>query len=376
MIKAVLIAIVGLALLFMGLFEGKRSQFNYMGEASASMGQPPTAISSEVATKAQWETTLASVGALEASQGVLLTADIAGRISAINFEAGAEVAQGALLVEQEVSSELTQLEAADADMNLAAANLKRVQRLYRQKLVSRSEFDAADAAYKSASARTETVKASLDKKQIVAPFAGKLGLRQVDLGQNISAGTPIVSLQAANPMLLNFSLPQHHLSQLSNGLDVRMQTDAVPDRTFNGKITAINSEINAITRAVDIQATFRNPDDVLLPGMFATVQVVLPEVADVLIVPVTAISYSSFGDSVFVIEEEKGENEDESQLVARQQFVQLGRARGDFVAVTKGLSDGDRVASAGVFKLRNGAPVSLNEDIKPTFELEPVLEDK
>ncbi len=376
MIKAVILTVVGLLLLIAGLAAGKYSQFQFMFEAAAGMSQPPTSISSEVAAKAQWETTLASVGALEASQGVLITADIAGRISSINFEAGANVEKGTLLVEQEVSSEMTQLEAAEADKSLAQSNLNRVDRLFRKKLISRSEYDAADAAFKSASARAETVKASLDKKQIVAPFAGRLGLRQVDLGQNISAGTPIVSLQSANPMLLNFSLPQHHLSHLSNGLSVRMRTDAIPERTFNGKITAINSEINAATRAVDLQATFRNPDNALLPGMFATVEVVLPEISDVLIVPVTAISYSSFGDSVFIIEEQENNESGEPQLVARQQFVQLGRARGDFVAVTKGLNEGDRIASAGVFKLRNGAPVALNEGIKPVYELEPEVADK
>lgn len=376
MIKAVILTVVGLVMLIASIAGGKFFQIKFMIDAGASMQQPPTTISSEIATKTEWETTLSSVGALEASQGVLITADIAGRISNISFEAGANVEKGDLLIEQEVSSELTQLEAAEADKSLAQSNLNRVRQLYRKKLVSRSEFDSANAAFKSASARAETVKASLDKKQIVAPFAGRLGLRQVDLGQNISVGMPIVSLQAANPMLLNFSLPQHQLSQLSNGLDVRMQTDALPDRTFNGKISAINSEINANTRAVDIQATFRNPDDALLPGMFATVDVILPDVATVLIVPVTAISYSSFGDSVFVIEEKENEQGGGTQLVARQQFVQLGHARGDFVSVTKGLSEGERVASAGVFKLRNGAPVALNEEIKPVFELEPELIDK
>ena len=216
---------------------------------------------------------------------------------------------------------------------------------------------------------------TLSKKQIVAPFSGRLGLRQVNIGQNISAGTPIVSLQAADPMLLNFALPQQHIPTLKSGYEVRVTSDAAPDKTFVGKITAINTEIDPDTRSVSVQATLANPDGDLLPGMFASVDVVLPEKTPVLVIPVTSISYASFGDSVFVIEEKESEGS-EPTLVARQQFVQLGRTRGDFVAVVDGLEAGQRVASAGVFKLRNGASVALNEEIKSPLSLEPVLEDK
>lgn len=372
--KAIFFSILGLILIVAVLAGGKTLQIRALIDAGANTVFPPTTISSEIATEAQWETSLRAVGAMEAAQGVLITADIAGRISSINFTAGGQVRTGDLLVEQETSSELTQLEAAKADKSLSESNLNRVSRLYKQKLVSRSEFDSARAAFKSASARTETAMATLSKKQIVAPFSGRLGLRQVNIGQNISAGTPIVSLQAADPMLLNFTLPQQQLPSVENGYEVRVTSDAAPGKTFIGNISAINTEIDPDTRSVSVQATLANPDGDLLPGMFASVDVVLPDKTSVLVVPVTSISYASFGDSVFVIEEKESEGT-EPTLVARQQFVQLGRTRGDFVAVVAGLEPGQRVASAGVFKLRNGAAVALNEEIKSPLSLEPVLED-
>lgn len=372
--KAFLLAILGLIALVAVIGGGKALQIGALIDAGANMTAPPVSVSSEVATEIEWETTLRAVGAMEADQGVLITADIAGRIASINFTAGANVNEGDLLVEQEVSSELTQLEAAEADKSLAKSNLDRVSRLFRQKLTSRAEYDSAQAAYKSAAARTETVRASLDKKQITAPFAGRLGIRQVNVGQTIGAGTPIVSLQAADPMLLNFSLPQQSLHKIKSGYEVRIKTDAVPGKSFTGAITAINTIIDESTRNVSVQATFANPDGDLLPGMFATVNVVLPEKPKTLIIPVTSVSYASFGDSVFVIEEQQGEAS-EGQLIARQQFVQLGKTRGDFIEVLAGVSAGDRVASAGVFKLRNGANVMLNEDVKSDLSLNPDLAD-
>lgn len=372
--KTIFFTLLGLILLVAALIFTIGAKFQ---RAGTPIPQPPTAVASDLVTSDQWETRLRSVGELEASQGVLLTADIAGRIASINFEAGSSVEKGELLVVQEVSSELTQLEAAEADKSLAAANLKRVNRLYRQNLVSRSEYDTAQAAFKSASAQVESVEATLDKKNIIAPFAGRLGLRQVNLGQNITAGTPIVSLQAADPMLLNFSLPQQQVALLSAGLDVEIGVDALAEDTFKGKVTAINSEIDAATRSVNLQARFSNPDGKLLPGMFASVEVILPTKEDVLMIPVTAISYSSFGDSVFVVEEQESETDGQpSQLVARQQFVQLGRSQGDFVSVAKGLEEGQRVVTAGVFKLRNNAAVTLNEEVKPEFQLNPELVDQ
>ncbi len=370
--KALFASIAGLLVIFATLAGLKTLQIRDLIAAGASMSPPPTAVASELVEATQWASSLSAVGELEASRGVVLTADLAGRIAAIAFEPGARVERGDLLVEQEVSSEQTELEAAEADKSLARSNLNRASKLFKDKLVPRSDYDAALAAYRGASARVQTIRASLDKKQIVAPFSGRLGLRQVDLGQNISAGTPIVSLQAIDRMYFNFSLPQRDITRVSAGLPVTVTIDALPDRIFRGDVSAINSEIDKSTRTVEVQAVLDNPQGELLPGMFGRVEVALGEQREVLIIPAPAISYASFGDSVFVLEE----SDQAEALVARQQFVQLGEQRGDYVEVTRGLKAGERVASAGAFKLRNGAPVALNESVKPEYQVEPTLADQ
>ncbi len=375
--KAIFASVLGLVVIFAVLAGVKALQIKDLIAAGQAMSPPPTAVASELVQATQWESTLSAVGELEASRGVLLTADLAGRIAAIAFEPGALVEQGDLLVEQEVSSEQTQLEAAEADRSLARANLNRANKLYRDKLVPRSDYDTAQAAFKSAAARVDTIRASLDKKQIVAPFGGRLGLSQVDIGQNISAGTPIVSLQATDRMYFNFSLPQRDIHRIATGLPISIAVDALPGKMYQGTVSAINSEINKSTRTVEIQAAIENPEGNLLPGMFGQVEVQLAEQRDILMIPATAISYASFGDSVFVIEEsQQGSEQGSPALVARQQFVQLGEQRGDFVEVTKGIEAGDRVASAGAFKLRNGAPVTLNESVKPEYAINPDVKDR
>lgn len=375
--KAIFASIVGLLLIFGVLASVKALQIRDLIGAGKAMTPPPTAVASELVEAAEWDSTLSAVGELEASRGVLLTADLAGRIAAIAFEPGAQVQQGDLLVEQEVSSEQTQLEAAKADRQLARSNLNRANKLYRDKLVPRSDYDAAQAAYKSAAAQVETIEASLDKKQIVAPFDGRLGLSQVDIGQNISAGTPIVSLQATNQMYFNFSLPQRTITRIASGYPVAIAVDALPDKTYLGVVSAINSEIDPSTRTVEVQAALDNPEGELLPGMFGRVEVQLAEQRNVLMIPATAVSYASFGDSVFIIEAlELTDEQPVERLVARQQFVQLGEQRGDYVEVTDGLSAGQRIASAGAFKLRNGAPVVLNENVKPDYAINPGVKDR
>ena len=265
-------------------------------------------------------------------------------------------------------------------------------------------------------AEVDNINAAIEKKSIRAPFKGRLGIRLINLGQSISAGEPLVSLQATDQMFVNFFLPQQNLPELSVGLTVRLKTDAVPDTVFTGKINAINPEIDSKTRSVEIQAILSNPENTLLPGMFANIEVVMPNTSNVLLIPITSVKYATYGDSVFVVEpktvepkkEETKTAEQESdieaaadntvsesiasneselaqgadqqtseeKLVARQQFVRLGEARGDYVVVTKGLSENEMVVNAGVFKLRNGAPVVINNDVVPEFSLTPVLKDQ
>ena len=365
--KRIAVAVLGLIAIIAGLAFVKFDQIVSMIEAGESMSPPATAITAVDVQAVTWETSLQTIGTLEAAQGVVITADLPGRVTALFFDGGERVKNGDLLVEQDVSTESAQLSAAESDLVLAQNNLDRVARLFRSKVVSRSELDAARSQATLAEAQVDNITSSLDKKQISAPFDGRLGLRLVDIGQDLSQGVPIVSLQAFDPMRVNFSLPQKALATVSSGLDVRVTTSAVPNTVFTGKITAIDTEINTSTRTVRAQATLdaqADKDDSsnaglpdLLPGMFANVEVVLPIKRELLMIPLTAVSFATYGDSVFILEEN-----DQSQLIARQQFVQLGERRGDFVEVTKGLEASQTIANDGVFKLRQGAPVVINDE--------------
>jgi len=367
MIKRIAVAVLGLIAIIAGLAFVKFDQIVSMIEAGESMSPPATAITAVDVQAVTWETSLQTIGTLEAAQGVVITADLPGRVTALFFDGGERVKNGDLLVEQDVSTESAQLSAAESDLVLAQNNLDRVARLFRSKVVSRSELDAARSQATLAEAQVDNITSSLDKKQISAPFDGRLGLRLVDIGQDLSQGVPIVSLQAFDPMRVNFSLPQKALATVSSGLDVRVTTSAVPNTVFTGKITAIDTEINTSTRTVRAQATLDTQADKddssnaglpdLLPGMFANVEVVLPSKRELLMIPLTAVNFATYGDSVFILEEN-----DQSQLIARQQFVQLGERRGDFVEVNKGLEASQTIANDGVFKLRQGAPVVINDE--------------
>ncbi|ASJ76395.1 efflux RND transporter periplasmic adaptor subunit [Granulosicoccus antarcticus] len=362
MIKRILFSLLGLVVIVFALAGTKVLQFKDMGAAGAAATMPPTAVTAIDVQAADWETTITAIGTLEAAQGVVITADLSGRVSELFFDGGERVEAGDVLVQQETSTEDAQLSAAESDMALAKSNLDRISRLYKSQVVSRSEYDAARSQSSAAQAQLDNITASLAKKKITAPFAGRLGLRLVDIGQDLSQGVGIVSLQAFDPMRVNFSLPQKALANVTDGLNVRVSTDAVPGRLFTGKITAINTEIDSSTRTVRTQATLNvKADDgsaspVLLPGMYANVEVVLPDTRAVLIVPLTSVSFATYGDSVFILEKN-----DNDELVANQKFVQLGERRGDFVEVKQGLEPGQSVANDGVFKLRTGAVVSVKE---------------
>ncbi len=311
-----------------------------------------------------------SVGSLEAVRGVTLTADFSGRIDKIQFTSGAEVAKGDLLLQQNVDAEKAQLRAAQANLALAKANLARSKELLAKHVVSQSQYDASDAEYKAAQAQVENVEVTISKKSIRAPFAGRLGIRKVNLGQDIQKGEAIVSLQTADSMLVNFNLPQQDLAVIRLGLNVRIKTDAVPGYTYTGKVTAINPEVNARSRNVLVQALLDNENERLVPGIFASVEVVLPEQRVVISVPATAIRYATYGDSVFTLKDETNEHGD-TVLKATQQFVQRGESRGDFVELLEGVSENTVVATAGLFKLRNGDPVAINNDVGLGFEKNP-----
>lgn len=359
-----------------GLLGGiKAVQIFDLIQAGSSMMPPPTSVSTSDVIEQEWELTLHSVGTLEAVQGVVVSADIPGRVTDVSFVAGTQVEKGVKLLQQDISSEQAQLRAAQANVELAKANLARAQELFQKKVSSQADLDTFDAQYKEAVAQADSIRTTIAKKTIVAPFSGRLGIRQVNVGQELSSGAEIVSLQAVDPMYVNFALPQRHVAKLAVGLPIRLSTDAMPEVVFTGAVTAIDPKVDPLTRNVQVQATLRNNEEKLLPGMFANVEIVLPTKDPVLAVPITAVAYATYGDSVFVIEE-KEMDDGKKQPVATQYFVQLGRTRGDFVAVEEGLKVGQTVVVSGVFKLQNGAPIAVNNDLKPNFSLAPTPENQ
>jgi membrane fusion protein (multidrug efflux system) len=331
----------------------------------------PESICSAVVREEKWQGSLTAIGSIVAVQGVTITPEIPGIISAIDFESGAVVAKGDLLVRLDTSLEEAQLRALEAQEELAKLNLTRERTLRSQNMVSQAELDAAEATLKQTQGTADATRATIQKKTIRAPFAGRLGIRLVNLGQYIHAGKPIVSLQSLTPVYADFSLPQQELARLKAGMTVRVTTDTYPGRKFDGKLTAINPDLDQSTRSVGLQATLDNPDQLLRPGMFARVEVLLPEEQPALVITATAVMSAPYGDSVFVIESKPAKEKGKTHLVVRQQFVRTGQARGDFVSVESGLKAGERVASAGLFKLRNGMAVIENNDLAPKTELAP-----
>ena len=363
MTKKIIFGIIIVVVVVGALAAVKTMQIKSMIAFGASYAPPPETITAAVAHEEKWQDSLTAVGSINAAQGVTVAPEIAGTVTEIDFESGVVVAQGDLLVKLDASLETAQLSAAEAQVELAKLNADRTQKLRADNTVSQSELDTALATLKQNQANADAIRATIEKKTIRAPFAGRLGIRLVNLGEQLDVGKGIVSLQALTPVFADFSLPQQNLSQLQTGLPVQVKSDSYPGQTFDGTLTAINPDLDATTRSVTLQATLANTNQLLRPGMFVRVAVILPQAQPVLAVPATAIlSIAGTAEAVYVIESSTNST---GGLVVRQQIVQTGPAHGDFVSVLNGLKAGDRVVSAGLFKLRNGAPVSVNNDIMP-----------
>ncbi|OHB32213.1 MAG: efflux transporter periplasmic adaptor subunit [Desulfuromonadaceae bacterium GWC2_58_13] len=375
MIKRILITIVGL-LVIVGAIAGiKVFQIRKMIESGAQFVPPPETVTTAAVSSESWESLLTAVGSLDAVQGVTLAAELPGKVVDIRFEAGMKVRHGEVLLRQDVSSEQAQLPGAEAEVELTRLNLNRMRELLEQKIIAQSELDSAAAAHQQALAAADNIRAAIAKKSIRAPFAGRLGIRKVNLGQILAEGDSIVSLQALDPIFVNFLLPQQQLGLIRVGQPIRLTTDALPGQEMTGAITAISPEIDAATRNIPIQATVANPEEKLRPGMYASVAVKLPEQLQGLVIPATAVLYAPYSDSVFVVEEKTDEKTGKNGLILRQQFVRLGVKRGDFVAVTTGLKEGETLVSTGVFKLRNGQGVVVDNTLAPEFQLAPKPEN-
>ena len=375
MTKRIIYAIVGLIVVITVLGGIKALQIHEMilhGEQSVP---PPLPVNTVVVQKQSWQELLTSVGSLEAVEGVMVTAELTGKVVQIGFEPGKMVRAGDLLVQQDISSEKAQLRGAEAALELARVNVERMKKLLADETIAQSQYDNAAAQFKEARAQVDNIRATIDKKTIRAPFAGRLGIRLVNLGQTLNEGDQIVSLQSLNPIFVNFSLPQQELAQIRLGLKVQVTTDVLPGEIVEGKITAINSQVDTSTRNIGVQATVANSQEHLRPGMFVKVAVVLPVQNQVLAIPSTAVLYAPYGDSVFVVEEEKSEKNGQHGKIVRQQFVRLGEKRGDFASVVSGLKEGETVVSTGAFKLRNGQAVVVDNTLAPGFQLAPKPEE-
>jgi len=371
--KKVWIAIGGVVALGFLLIAVKGLQIFTMISAKPPM--PVATVTSAQVKEEDWAPILSAVGSVSAVQGAIVSTELGGVVSQVAFENGGVAKKGDVLIRLETSSEGAQLHTAEADLELARANLQRSRDLAARKVVSKSELDAAESAFGQKQGAVDNTRSMVGKKEVHAPFDGQLGIRQVNVGQMINAGQQVVALTALDPVYVDFALPQQELAKLVTGFEVRVHTDAVSGREFKGKLTAINSMVDTVTRNVSVQATLENPDHALRPGMFAKVEVLLPEKHKALVVPGSAISYAPFGDSVFVIEKKKDPKSGKESQAIRQQFVRVGEARGDFVSIVDGLKPNETIVSTGVFKLRNGMTVTINNDLAPKSQVNPTPVD-
>jgi membrane fusion protein (multidrug efflux system) len=366
--KRILFAILGLLIVIAVLAGVKALQIRTMVDHGKKAVLPPETVTTVSARPESWETSLSAVGSLTAVQGVTVAAELPAKVVKIAFEPGAKVKRGDLLIHQDTSVEEAQLPGAEAQVTLTESVLARNVEMLKDKIISQADFDAAVAVHRQAMAQVETLRATIAKKTIRAPFGGRLGVRQVNLGQILREGDPIVTLQSLDPVFVNFALPQQELSRLRVGLPVRVTSDGLPGPAIHGRITTVNPLVDAETRNVQLQATVANPAETLRPGMFVNTAVGLPVRQKVLTIPATSVLYAPFGDSVFVVADD---NVVKGGKALRQQFVRLGEKRGDFVAVTSGLKEAEVIVSTGVFKLRNGQPVVVDNRLAPPFKEAP-----
>ena len=366
-----MLGVVAVLLTALGFMKFKQVQ---TAVQAAAYQPPPEAVTSVVVQKEQWAATTAVIGTMEAVHGVMVSADLPGSVARIAFESGQAVRQGDILVELDTREEHAQLASLEAQRDLAKINYGRMQQLAKDGVISRMEYDQATAQQKQTEANVGEIRATIERKTIRAPFSGILGLRKVNLGQYLPAGSAVVQLQSLNPIYVDFGLPQQALGQVRVGRDLRVTSEDLVGKVFTGKVTALDSVVDQTTRNVQMQATLSNPEGKLRPGMFVQVEVTQGTNRSVITLPASAVSFAPYGDSVFVITELK-DPKGQTYRGVRQQFVKVDGSRGDQVAVVSGLNPGDEVVTSGVFKLRNGAAVQVNNKVQPGNNPAPKPED-
>ncbi|MGL6160049.1 efflux RND transporter periplasmic adaptor subunit [Microbulbifer sp.] len=369
--KRMLLMLLGCALLFGGIFAFKIFGNYMMNRAFDTMPQPPATVTSTAAEIQTWRESLSSVGTVRAVNGVEVTTQAQGVVSAIHFKSGQTVNKGELLLELFAEPEKAQLQVLQAELRLARRNHRRTSILSERGVATEAELDQTLSTLEQVLANIEVQRATVDERRVTAPFSGKLGIRLVDLGQNLDPGQAVVSLQQLDPIYVDFFLPEKYFSRVAPQQSVNLASDAYPKKVFQGRITAIAARVDSDSRNFQVQATLRNPEQKLRPGMFAEVSVELPAQRRLVVVPRTALSFAPYGDAVFVLQQSK----EGDGLVAQKRVVKTGEERGDLVEIVQGLREGEQVATSGLLKLRNGSPVNIDNANKPPADTNPQPEN-
>jgi membrane fusion protein, multidrug efflux system len=371
--RRMVIMLLAVAIVFGGIFGFQAFKAAMIKKFMSTMRAPPQTVSATTAHFSSWQPTIDSVGSLRAVKGADLSLEVSGVVDAISFESGDDVKEGAVLLKLRSDDDAAKLVSLQATAELSELTYQRDLKQFKIQAVSQATLDTDVANLKNAKAQVEQQQAILDKKTLRAPFAGHLGIRAVDLGQYLGAGTTIVTLQALDPIYLDFFVPQQAIDQLRLKQSVTVRVDAFKDQVFEGEISAINPKIDTSTRNVQVRATLKNPDHKLLPGMYATLAIATGAPANYITLPQTAITYNPYGDTVYVVDSKAAPAGGKPQQFARQTFVTTGPTRGDQVAVLKGVSEGETIVTAGQIKLHNGSPVLIDNSVSPSADATPVL---
>jgi|TARA_B110000438_G_scaffold289451_1_gene324043 membrane fusion protein (multidrug efflux system) len=361
------IAIIVSVALALGLT--KKDQIGTIVE-TFSGPMPPTAVNIGSPSEATWEVSIPAVGTVTSVEGITVSPETPGIIEKILFKAGSTVEAGDILIELNKEIEKANLAQAEASLDLAKKTLRRSEDLFKTRSIAQAELDSARSQASAAEAAVLSVQSILAQKTIKAPFAGRLGVRQISVGQYLDPGESVVVLQSVDPVFIEFSLPQRNLGRIAEGYSVRAKIDAFPDNEFTGELSAISPQVDRATRNVLIQATFENPEQLLRPGMFTRVEVIMPVKRDVVVVPIMAVHYSPTGNRIYVAEENEN-----GQFVSQQTIVRLGETRGDFVEIIDGLEGDERIVVDGAFKLLDGSPIFQSERGTVEPQLEPTPEN-
>lgn len=376
MIKRMVIMLVAVAIVFGGIFGFQLFKAAMIKKFITAAGNPPQTVSVTRAGYSEWQPRIEAIGSLRAVKGADLSLEVSGVVESISFNSGDDVAEGAQLLKLRTADDVAKLESLQAMAALSGITYERDQKQFKMQAVSQATLDTDSANLKNARAQVVQQQAIIDKKILRAPFAGHLGIRAVDLGQYLGPGTVIVTLQALDPIFVDFFVPQQSVDQVRIDQAVTVHVDAYKGETFTGKIAAINPKVDTGSRNVQVRASLKNSDHRLLPGMYATVEIATGSPQNYVTLPETAITYNPYGDTVYLVDSKGSDAAGKPQLTARQTFVTLGPTRGDQIAILKGVEDGDNVVTAGQIKLHNGSVVLIDNSVTPTADAAPVPVDR